>query len=57
MTAYDSPDVQDETAQLGVDGYLKKPFSTAKLRDMATEILISTDSYSATQKLENLLTD
>lgn len=57
MTAYDSPDVQDVTAQLEVDGYLKKPFSTATLRDMATEILISRDSYPTTQKVENLLTE
>ncbi len=57
MTAYDSPEVQEMTTQLGVDGYLKKPFPTAKLREMATKILSSKDNYPADQKMQNLFTD
>lgn len=39
MTAYGSREVEDEASQLGVDGYLTKPFPTTKLRDMAARLL------------------
>jgi two-component system response regulator (stage 0 sporulation protein F) len=46
MTAYGSREVRDEVARLQVDGYLTKPFPTAKLRDMATNILLAQDKNS-----------
>ncbi len=39
MTAYGSQEVKDQVAMLEVDGYLTKPFSTAKLQEIAVEIL------------------
>lgn len=39
MTAFGSRDVEDRAGQLQVDGYLTKPFPTAKLRDLATRLL------------------
>ena len=39
MTAYGSREVEDKATQLRVDGYLTKPFPTAKLRDLATKLL------------------
>lgn len=39
MTAFGSHEIEDEVAQLQVDGYLTKPFPTAQLRDLVTEIL------------------
>jgi YesN/AraC family two-component response regulator len=34
MTAYGSPEVQDETQRLKVDGYLTKPFPTIQLQEL-----------------------
>jgi CheY-like chemotaxis protein len=39
MTAFGSREVEDEAGHLQVDGYLTKPFSTAKLRDLTTKLL------------------
>ncbi len=39
MTAFGSREVEDRASQLQVDGYLTKPFPTAKLRDLATKLL------------------
>jgi YesN/AraC family two-component response regulator len=39
MTAFGSREVEDKANQLQVDGYLTKPFPTAKLRDLATKLL------------------
>jgi YesN/AraC family two-component response regulator len=39
MTAFGSREVQDESEQLEVNGYLIKPFPTAQLQDMIREIL------------------
>lgn len=44
MTAFGSREVEDRASQLHVDGYLTKPFSTAKLRDLATELLKNKNS-------------
>jgi len=51
MTAYGSREVEDEASRLGVDGYLTKPFPTAKLQDMAARLLkdkISLQTQNAT---------
>lgn len=39
MTAFGSREVEDRASQLQVDGYLTKPFPTAKLRDLAAKLL------------------
>ncbi len=52
MTAFGSQEVQNEAAQLKVNGYLTKPFPTAKLKDIATEILVAEDKNS-----QNLVTE
>jgi two-component system response regulator GlrR len=39
MTAYGSHEVEAEAEQLRVDGYLTKPFSTERLRDLVERIL------------------
>lgn len=41
MTAYGSREVQTEAQNIGVDGYLTKPFPTAQLQEMAFDILAS----------------
>jgi YesN/AraC family two-component response regulator len=43
MTAFGSTEVQDEAKNLNVEGYLTKPFPTAQLRDMASDILKTED--------------
>lgn len=43
MTAFGSSEVQDEADRLKVDGYLTKPFPTAKLQEMIIEILTTRD--------------
>jgi CheY-like chemotaxis protein len=43
MTAFGSPEVQAEAKQLNIDGYLTKPFPTAKLCDLAYNILTTKD--------------
>lgn len=43
MTAFGSREVQVEVKNLNVEGYLTKPFPTAKLRDIASDILESED--------------
>jgi YesN/AraC family two-component response regulator len=45
MTAFGSHEVQNEAAQLNVDGYLTKPFPTATLHDTATKILLAKDHH------------
>ena len=44
MTAYGSREVQNEAKNLQVDGYLTKPFPSADLQDMATDVLQSDDN-------------
>jgi CheY-like chemotaxis protein len=39
MTAFGSREVEDRASQLQVDGYLTKPFPTARLRDLAAKLL------------------
>lgn len=41
MTAFGSHEVQDEAARLKVDGYLTKPFPTAKLQEFIINLLAS----------------
>lgn len=43
MTAYGSPEVQNEVKQLEVDGYLTKPFPIAELQKTVDEILVVID--------------
>lgn len=43
MTAYGSPEVQNEVKQLKVDGYLTKPFPIMKLQNTIDGILTATD--------------
>jgi CheY-like chemotaxis protein len=50
MTAFGSREVQDEVKNLDVDGYLTKPFPTAKLRDMAKTILVAEEQIHITEK-------
>lgn len=50
MTAFGSPEVQNEVAKLNVDGYITKPFSTARLREMVHQALSAdTSQHSMTQ--------
>lgn len=44
MTAFGSREVQDESEQLNVNGYLIKPFPTAQLQEMIKEILMMKES-------------
>jgi CheY-like chemotaxis protein len=44
MTAFGSREVQDEAKNLNADGYLTKPFPTAQLRDMISNILVAEDN-------------
>jgi YesN/AraC family two-component response regulator len=46
MTAFGSPEVQDESDQLKVNGYLIKPFPTSQLQEMIEEILNAHDTPS-----------
>ncbi|MBN1991559.1 MAG: response regulator [Anaerolineae bacterium] len=39
MTAFGSPEVQEEAKRLKVDGYLTKPFPTAQLQSLVNEVL------------------
>jgi YesN/AraC family two-component response regulator len=57
MTAFGSQEVQDESEQLKVNGYLIKPFPTSQLQEMIQEILttkevhpqdLATESVSST---------
>ena len=43
MTAFGSPEVQDEAKRLNVDGYLTKPFPTAQLQNIVQHILTAKD--------------
>jgi two-component system NtrC family response regulator len=53
MTAFGSPEVQDEAKRLNVDGYLTKPFPTAQLQDIVQHILTAKDTIKDT----NLVTE
>lgn len=44
MTAFGSPEVQDESEQLQVDGYLIKPFPTSQLDEMIQSVLATDDA-------------
>lgn len=52
MTAFGSREVQDEVEQLGVNGYLTKPFSTTHLQEMINQILVAKEV-----RLQNLTTE
>ena len=57
MTAFGSREVKQEAEDLEVDGYLTKPFPTAKLRDLTTAIFAAeqTDKppyFSTTSSVE-----
>ncbi len=45
MTAFGSPEVQDESEQLKVNGYLIKPFPTSQLQEMIQEILAAKETH------------
>ena len=53
MTAFGSPEVQDEAKRLEVDGYLTKPFLTAELQSIIIEVL-TTKSILESRKEQNL---
>ncbi len=46
MTAFGSQEVQDESEQLKVNGYLIKPFPTLQLQEMIREILATKEIHS-----------
>lgn len=48
MTAFGSREVQNEAKNLNVEGYLTKPFPTAQLLDLATDVLASEDKSDMT---------
>ena len=47
MTAFGSREVQDESEQLKVSGYLIKPFPTAQLQEMIKEILLTKETAAS----------
>lgn len=55
MTAFGSREVQDESEQLEVNGYLIKPFPTAQLQEMITEILLMKESIPSNLATEQNL--
>ncbi|MBN1217768.1 MAG: response regulator [Anaerolineae bacterium] len=55
MTAFGSPEVQDEAKRLHVDGYLTKPFPTAKLQTIITDVLTAKNTL-ARAKEQKLVT-
>jgi CheY-like chemotaxis protein len=54
MTAYGSRDIEQSIAEAGIEGYLTKPFPTARLQELATRLLADPDavSDSAAQKAD-----
>ncbi|MEM7346997.1 MAG: response regulator [Chloroflexota bacterium] len=50
MTAFGSPEVQDEASRLDVDKYLTKPFSTAQLHETIQEIFMKNDQLVMERK-------
>jgi len=54
MTAFGSREVQDESEQLKVNGYLIKPFPTAQLQEMIKEILIMKETNAPNLVEQNL---
>jgi YesN/AraC family two-component response regulator len=54
MTAFGSREVQDESEQLKVNGYLIKPFPTAQLQEMIKEILITKETNAPNLAEQNL---
>jgi len=54
MTAFGSREVQDESEQLKVNGYLIKPFPTAQLQEMIKEILITKETNGPNLAEQNL---
>jgi YesN/AraC family two-component response regulator len=59
MTAFGSPEVQDEATRLKVDGYLAKPFPTAELQSIITKVLTTESTLESTkeQGLQNLVSE
>ncbi len=55
MTAFGSREVQDESEQLKVNGYLIKPFPTAQLQEMIKEILMTKEIPSPNLAAEHNL--
>lgn len=54
MTAFGSREVQDESEQLEVNGYLIKPFPTAQLQELIQEILLSKETNGPNLTEQNL---
>jgi two-component system response regulator HydG len=54
MTAFGSPEVQEEAKRLEVDGYLTKPFPTAQLQELIEQALIRQDTIE--EDLQSLIT-
>lgn len=54
MTAFGSREVQDESEQLKVNGYLIKPFPTPQLQEMIKEILITKEMNTPNLAEQNL---
>ena len=53
MTAFGSPEVQEEAKRLAVDGYLTKPFPTAQLQELIEQALIRQDTIE--EELQSLI--
>ncbi len=51
ITAFGSPEVQNEADHLNVDGYLTKPFPIAQLQNLVNSILFRT-----TESTDNMIT-
>jgi YesN/AraC family two-component response regulator len=49
ITAFGSPEVQDEAKQLNVDGYLTKPFPMSQLQNIVSNILTNPEKVNETQ--------
>ena len=54
MTAFGSPEVQEEAKRLEVDGYLTKPFPTAQLQELIEQALTHQDTIE--EDLQRLIT-
>jgi len=49
MTAFGSPEVQEEAKRLKVDGYLTKPFPAAELQRIITDVLAAKSALARTK--------
>ena len=53
MTAFGSQEVRDEANSLEVDGYLTKPFPTAELREIVSNILLTPVPNNVTNSISH----